>query len=305
MKKSCFFVVLLGFLPLSISALAQVEQLEGKWVLKTIDPTDTDIGVISIDNKGIASFPQTLVHKIENVDYHFDIAHHAKIELGENREYSMVSAGAATATESRFYGVLSNIVATGIISSDTSAVAGIWMENQTYTKNVSTVEVVSASPVPFLMTREGYTPQFSFDFLKGTWDIEVNENSLVLGWTGEVELGAEGTILGTVREKSQKADSPLAGLFTAKGSEFDFSYTTTLEVTGLGEIAVTIEGSGTINADRTVISGTFTVTIERTAAAGGGIMPQGVQSILPGDYRGTFIMNRNAASQAEGWELYP
>jgi len=304
MKKSTVLLGFSGLLLLSVCAYAQVEQLEGNWVLKSIDPADTDIGTISVDTKGTASFPQTIVHTIENASYNFNVDHRAKIELGENRQFTMASAGVATSQESRLYGVLSNIVATGVISSDTSAVAGIWIENQTYTKNVSTVEIDSASPVPFIMMREGYTPNFSFDFLKGSWQIEVNENSLILGWSGEVELGGEGTILGTVREKSQKANSPLAGLFTAKGSEFNFSYTTAVEVASLGEIAVTVEGSGTINAERTAITGTFTVTIEKTAAAGGGGISV-VNGILPGDYKGTFKLHRDAASFADGWELYP
>lgn len=304
MKKYKVLFALSGFMLFSVYGFAQVEQLEGNWVTKFLDPNDTDIGAVSINSKGTASFPQTLVHKIENTDYHFNVAHLAKIELGETRQFTMASAGVATSSESKLIGVLSNIVATGVISSDTSAVAGIWMENQTYTKNISTVEIDSASPVPFVMMREGYTPKFSFDFLKGKWQIEINENSLILGWTGEVELGGDGTILGTIREKSHIANSPIAGLFTATGSEFNFSYTTTIEVADLGEIAITIEGSGTINADRTEISGTFSVTIEKTTASGGGGLLPGENPIQPGNYQGIILFKRNS-SQTKGWELYP
>jgi len=296
-------LVFSGLMLLSLSAIAQVEQLEGNWIAKFLDPTDTDIGAIGINTKGTASFSQTLIHTLENSEYRFTVPHVAKIELGENRQYTMASAGVATSSESRQYGVLSNIVATGVISSDTSAVVGIWMENQTYTKNISTLEIDSASPVPFVMMREGYTPNFSFNFLKGKWSIEVNDNSLVLGWSGEVELGGEGTILGTVREKSHIDNSPIAGLFTAQGSEFNFSFTTTIEVANIGEIAVTVEGNGTIDPERTAITGTFTVTVEKTAAAGGAGLIPNANAILPGLYKGTFKMQKNASS-AEGWELY-
>lgn len=303
MIQSRVLLAFSGLMLLSLGAIAQVEQLEGNWVAKFLDPTDTDIGAISINTKGTASFSQTLIHTLENSEYHFTVPHVAKIELGENRQFTMASAGVATSSESRLYGVLSNIVASGVISSDTSAVVGIWMENQTYTKNISTLEIDSASPVPFVMMREGYTPKFSFDFLEGKWSIEINDNSLVLGWSGEVELGGEGTILGTIREKSHAANSPIAGLFTAQGSKFDFSFTTTIEVAHVGEIAVTAEGSGTIDPERTAITGTFTVTIEKTAAAGGaGLLPN-ANSILPGVYNGTFKMQKNASS-THGWELY-
>ncbi len=306
MKKWLYAGLVCSLFAVSL-AHAQEDALKGTWTLQTKVP-GSEFSVLTFDAEGNVSFTESIVHSIGDTEYNFNTVHRGKAEFTETRQLLYIGAGAGVAAESKQMAVASEIVATGMGTEDNNLLIGIWKESQAYTQLISPVDTYSATPVAFIMTREGSTPALGGKLLEGEWQLDINDDSLIINWEGVIELGAEGTILGMLREEGRLADIPVAGLFTiVDPSEFEFSYSTTAEIKNVGVFTFTVSGSGQINEDRTEITGTFTISIERQdeneEEEPAGMRPQALVDREPLSYTGPFTLTKLQSSSAPSWEL--
>ncbi|MEW6235102.1 MAG: laminin B domain-containing protein [Candidatus Omnitrophota bacterium] len=268
MKRNWFCLTVLGIFVLGLPGItrAQTSNLAGNWKLTTF-VSGSEYGVMSIDASGVTQCTEAIVHELTGEDLHFDLIQQGRLQVGEEGSVIYAAGGIASASENSAYRVTVEAAGAGLVSPASNMIAGVWTENQVYTKLIVPLEVFSATPVPFLLIKEGSIPELPGLIVQeaaGNWNVTLNGSTLEIGWTGGVTLNTNGTLIGFLIDKRGPIDRtiPSVGFFTlSETGEFAFEFSATVDIPNLGGKTVTISGSGTIGEDRKTIQGTWTLTI--------------------------------------------
>lgn len=288
---------MIGVCLIQQAAMAQSDLIAGDWVVQFLDDSFF-IHDFSIQNQGSTTFTESFQETIDGQALNFSVQTAGVSQFNATRQFVFAGAGAGVADESRNYRAVTTVAATGFGSQDSNLIAGVWIESQIVNMGISPVLVNEASPVPFVMKREGSIPVFTTDGLYGTWSLTMNDESLVIDWDGMLELTREGVFIGRLLSHISGGDIPLGGLFEVDGDTITFHYAASVELSTFGMVTVIVDGLGTINEDHTAIDGEFTVTVARDASD---VTPQQVQM---GVFNGAFSMEKQAQSNVSNWQLF-
>lgn len=287
-------------------AYGQVDVLQGDWTLTTLVP-DGEYGVFTIDPTGSAGFPTTIRHSLEGQDFTFEAEHRGLAQLQEGFVFAYAGAGTASAVEANSYRVLSNVVATGVVSPASTVCAGVWLEKQTYTKSLRSLDVVDVTSA-FVLMRDDFVPPelpgYVAEDIEGEWEIVLGDDTLVLSWTGLVTLNIDGTLIGLLglSDIIEERAAPIAGLYVAsEDGVFEFEYATVVEIPVVGVKTVTIYATGQLSEDNTQITGTWTLTVESGDEAAAKTQVTQEQLVERRTYSGEFNMNRVRTSAVPFW----
>ncbi len=288
MKKAGYvWTTLLVTFLFTAGGYAQVESLQGTWNIEISSLEDATFSPVEVDAEGNVFFTETLYDSFEGEDYIFDIEHRGKISTNTGQEfiYLGVANGAARDTNETIT-VHLEAMASGVISPDNNMIVGVWYNRITIVTPEG--QFTDEANFSFLLTREGYDPGTPGAALAGVWEITLTSENFE--WTGEVTLDPEGTIMGEYSSSISEMIAPLAGIFSySEDKTFDVSYTTSTILPVVGETTFVLEGEGEGNEDNTLITGTWTVTVQ-------------ISNQLTRTFTGTFELKKVEQSGFSYWE---
>lgn len=284
------YVFIVAFLFFALSSNAQVESLEGRWVISA-GVERAEYSVLEIDSKGNATFTESYPYSIDDQEYIFDVNHTGKFTYSEDRQFAYAGVGLGEARESGgTVRVRLQVVAGGMGSADDNILVGVWANTEIYTTPEGQVE--DDDGLPLTLTREGYDPGSPGEEIAGTWEITLQGENI--DWTGQVTLNPDGTMLGSYIPEGSLSEVPipLAGFFSySETNQFEFSYTTTAELPVVGETTFTLSGQGQGNDDNTQITGTWAFTVQ-------------VTELNSRTFEGTFELDKIEDSDVPYWVLF-
>lgn len=294
MKTLCLLLTITLIQQISFS---QSSSINGDWVIQFFGDQFL-IHDFTIQNQGSTTFLESIQETVDGQDLHFTVQTAGVSQMNATGQFVFAGAGSGVAAESRNYRAVTTVAATGFGSKDHNLIAGIWLESQLVNLNTSPVVVNDASPVPFVLKRAGSTPTFSADGLNGTWTLTMNDELLVIDWSGMLELTREGVFVGHLQSSNPSGNIPLGGVFSVEGDTVSLQYSASVSIPAFGVVSVDVVGSGTVSEDKTSIDGDFTVTVMRDDS---GVSPQQVQN---GVFNGSFSMQKQAQSNVDRWKQF-
>lgn len=280
------FIIVLFLVPVSWS---QNSPLEGNWILTDGGVEGGEYSVFEVDNRGNTTFSASYPHVIDNQEYIFDVNHLGKMNVNENDQlvYAGLANGEAQGTDGDIK-VRLEVGATGIVSTDNNMIAGVWANSEQYTTPSGTIQ--DQNSLPFILVRKGFDPGTPGEALAGTWEISIQGENL--GWTGQVTLNPDGTMIGEYADSGNVPSVPLSGFFAySEDKQFDFSYTTTTSLPVVGETTFTFSGEGEGNEDNTHIEGVWSFTVE-------------VSGLASKTFNGTFELTKIEETPISNWQVF-
>ena len=283
-----FMIVWALLLSFSTTVQGQVSYLQGKWIITT-DVSGAEFSSAEIDSQGNAVFTQTLTAEMENKTYIFDIQHTGKVTYSTSRDFVYTGTGSGTARDTNgTVKVQIQVVATGMGDNTNNMVMGLWTDKEQYITPQGTLN--DEEECTFTMVKEGYDPGTPGQAVAGIWQITLTGENI--SWTGQVTMNPNGTLAGEYSSSTGMPPVPLAGFYTydPNTKAITFNYTTMATLPVIGELQVTVSGTGKANPDLTQIAGTWSITV-----------------VVKGrsyNFKGTYEMKKLPNTPIQDWSLF-
>ena len=272
----------------TVSAQGQVSLLQGKWTIST-DVSGAEFSPAVIDSQGNATFSQTLTAEMGDKTYIFDVQHSGKVTYSTSRDFVYTGTGSGTARDTNgTVKVQIQVTATGMGDNTNNIIMGLWTDKEQYTTPQGTLN--DEEDCTFTMVKEGYDPGTPGDAVAGVWQITLTGENI--SWTGQVTMNPNGTLAGEYTTTTGMPPIPLAGFYTydPNSKAVTFNYTTMATLPVLGEMQVTVSGTGKANSDLTQISGTWSIAVTVKARSY--------------NFKGTYEMKKLANTAINDWSLF-